>query len=709
MSTASTHQTITGRLRMLALAGTLALGAMVPVVPGALASGDTAPVTAVTVEDSTSAFDIDPSAGLIGLEAEVAGGGDGVNLRADAAHDADVLDTVPDGTVVQLRVDQVDTVYDADGVTRWWPVAVGGTNGWMSGAFLADVGAETAPAAAPAAVDADSAAPATTSVPAREPFDFDFTGPEVAEISADGDGLVLRAEPSRESTEVTSIPDGTVVDLRIDMLDTVYDEQGTRWWPVAYDGMEGWVSGFYLVTPGATQQAAAAADASEAPVADAVFGAGDTVKVVTPTGSGLVVRADPSPEGERLTSLHEQQEVTIVEGPASNEGSENGWYLISTGDVTGYVDGDLLELVSRAVVETPVPTEAPQATEPPAEADTDTDDAAGLAAGTWAVIGTPNGNGVQLRAGASANTDQSGFAPNQGLVEILSGPENGWYEVRWDTQSGWIDGAVLTPSDAPQTAPSTTLDQTNEDADVAEPAESVATVAALQVGDRVQVDAGSSVGINVREDASQDSGRVGFLDQGAEIQITDGPEADDDGSDWYRMTDGQQDGWVRGDLLERVAADDGDDDSAEASAAVDATSGFGLPMENFRFTQDYGCSSLGFYAYNAQLGCSIHDGVDLAAASGTPINAVQDGEVVAAGWCDCGLGYYVEIDHGDGLHTIYGHMASQPYVAVGQQVTRGEVIGPVGSTGLSTGPHVHFMVQQDGTTQDPKNYLPPLN
>ena len=66
------------------------------------------------------------------------------------------------------------------------------------------------------------------------------------------------------------------------------------------------------------------------------------------------------------------------------------------------------------------------------------------------------------------------------------------------------------------------------------------------------------------------------------------------------------------------------------------------------------------------------------------------------------------IDHGDGVHSIYGHMAGQPSVTVGQTVSRGDTIGQVGSTGLSTGPHVHFMIREDGVTVDPKNYLPPI-
>jgi hypothetical protein len=88
-----------------------------------------------------------------------------------------------------------------------------------------------------------------------------------------------------------------------------------------------------------------------------------------------------------------------------------------------------------------------------------------------------------------------------------------------------------------------------------------------------------------------------------------------------------------------------------------------------------------------------------------PILASAAGTVLFSGWCDCGLGYYVELDHGNGVTTIYGHMASQPFVSAGQQVAQGETIGPMGSTGLSTGPHVHFMLQINGVSQDPARYL----
>ncbi len=105
-----------------------------------------------------------------------------------------------------------------------------------------------------------------------------------------------------------------------------------------------------------------------------------------------------------------------------------------------------------------------------------------------------------------------------------------------------------------------------------------------------------------------------------------------------------------------------------------------------------------------------HNGVDLAVAAGTPIHAADSGRVMWAGWRTDGLGYCVIIDHLDGYSTVYGHQIRQPAVHVGQYVTRGQLIGWVGSTGHSTGPHVHFMIKGGSATShsylNPLRYLP---
>ncbi len=98
-------------------------------------------------------------------------------------------------------------------------------------------------------------------------------------------------------------------------------------------------------------------------------------------------------------------------------------------------------------------------------------------------------------------------------------------------------------------------------------------------------------------------------------------------------------------------------------------------------------------------GYEYHDGLDIAADMGAPIYAAAAGTVEVAG-SNGGYGIYAKINHGNGYQTAYGHMSSLA-VNAGQQVAKGEIIGFVGSTGYSTGPHVHFEVMSDGQTIDP--------
>ena len=99
----------------------------------------------------------------------------------------------------------------------------------------------------------------------------------------------------------------------------------------------------------------------------------------------------------------------------------------------------------------------------------------------------------------------------------------------------------------------------------------------------------------------------------------------------------------------------------------------------------------------------FHHGVDVAARLGSPVVATADGKVVFVGWKGA-YGKTVEIDHGYGYHTLYGHN-SKLVVAVGQVVKRGQIIAYIGSSGQSTGPHVHYEVRRYGQRQNPISYL----
>lgn len=98
-----------------------------------------------------------------------------------------------------------------------------------------------------------------------------------------------------------------------------------------------------------------------------------------------------------------------------------------------------------------------------------------------------------------------------------------------------------------------------------------------------------------------------------------------------------------------------------------------------------------------------HTGLDIGDKTGNPIYAADDGKVERSGW-STGYGYNVVINHGGGLQTLYGH-ASQLLVKDGESVSRGQVIALVGSTGWSTGPHLHFEVRVSGSRKNPINYI----
>ena len=103
-------------------------------------------------------------------------------------------------------------------------------------------------------------------------------------------------------------------------------------------------------------------------------------------------------------------------------------------------------------------------------------------------------------------------------------------------------------------------------------------------------------------------------------------------------------------------------------------------------------------------GSDFHPGIDIANDYGTPIMATADGYVTEAGWDDGGYGNKVDIDHGNGIRTRYGH-AQSVIVSAGEQVQKGQVIAYMGSTGFSTGPHLHYEVNINGEDVNPFNYM----
>ena len=130
---------------------------------------------------------------------------------------------------------------------------------------------------------------------------------------------------------------------------------------------------------------------------------------------------------------------------------------------------------------------------------------------------------------------------------------------------------------------------------------------------------------------------------------------------------------------------------------VQGTGQLGWPVSG-EITSPYG------YRVHPIWGTTIyHSGIDIGVDEGTPVHAADGGVVVWSGWMG-GYGYAVVIDHGNGLSTLYGHN-SELAVDEGQSVAKGQVISYAGSTGNSTGPHVHFEVRANGDPVDPMGYL----
>lgn len=146
---------------------------------------------------------------------------------------------------------------------------------------------------------------------------------------------------------------------------------------------------------------------------------------------------------------------------------------------------------------------------------------------------------------------------------------------------------------------------------------------------------------------------------------------------------------------QRLAAQQGG-----TTAYISGTGVFTWPTpSSYYITSEFGTRlhpTLGVYKF--------HTGVDIGASYGNQILAADSGTVITAGYNSGGYGNYVVISHGNGLSTLYGHMSSYA-VYEGQNVSRGEVIGYVGSTGRSTGPHLHFEVRQNGQYLDPMSFF----
>ena len=429
--------------------------------------------------------------------------------------------------------------------------------------------------------------------------EFDVSVGSVSELSGltaiaagNGEGVNVRVSPALGADLLATIPDGTVVTLRIDIADTVRAD-GIRWWPVVVNGKNGWIAGPYLTDSGG----ATSESGTETSSSGAAFAIGSYVRAQTDDGTSVNIRNKPNLSGDVLSGIIDGGVVQVIDGPYQDRRGIT-WFKVTDGATTGWSSSDWLI----------------QATGPSAPGSAQAE----FGNGDWVRVSTNNGDNLNLRHSARI----------------------------------W-------------------------------------------------------------------GGLVDSVSHGAKLLVLDGPRFDADGTAWYRVEHFSNRGWVISTWLESSSrptyssqyrsfagssSTSAVSTASSSAAAGVATGSMRLPLDNYVVTQEFGCSYLGFYSYNAAWGCPVHDGLDLAAPLWTELKASDGGTVTAAGWCDCGLGYYVQIDHGNGISTIYGHMVDQPPVSTGQQVARGQVIGYIGSTGTSTGPHVHFMLMVNGTAVNPREY-----
>ena len=142
----------------------------------------------------------------------------------------------------------------------------------------------------------------------------------------------------------------------------------------------------------------------------------------------------------------------------------------------------------------------------------------------------------------------------------------------------------------------------------------------------------------------------------------------------------------------------GSSDSGSGGSGSSSNESWGRPCTWIRLTSPYG------YRTHPVTGqWKFHNGVDLANSKGTPIRAARSGKVTVATYGGT-YGYYVTINHGDGYSSLYAHMTHY-IVSKGDTVSKGQVIGYMGSTGRSTGPHLHFSIFYNGSTVNPMNYI----
>ncbi len=662
-----------------------ARGAVALLLAGILLFGSVAPALADT--------DLD-----LGSPAVVANtGGDAILLRSDAGYQFTVLAQLRAGTTVTVLAGPVT----GDDGNLWYRVETGGTTGYVFATFLARPGSGAA-TAEPQVRAATSATNATV-------------GDAKAVVGTGGDGLRLRDGADLAAAVLTVVPEGAGVAL----TGAPRLNGGRSWYPVTYAGVAGWAVGDYL---GAATVGAAPAATNQQALALTI---GEHVAVSGTGGWDLRLRAASSLDAAAITAAPEGAVLRVLDGPLA-DGAGNTWYAVNYDGLAGYASAAYLAWTAAALTARQAPVPTPRSAQ--------------LGGGSRAAVSNTGGWPLRVRAEAGSAGGVVAAVPEGAVLRVTDSAvtdANGeaWYAVEYDGLTGYAKAQYLGATDAALSAR-----QPLATASVA----ATTSGPALASGGRVAVGNTGGWPLRIRESMGLDGATYGAADEGTVLRVLDGPVIDNEGNAWYAVDYDGLSGYARASYLNvtdaalsartvapipvvvtaiapptaPAPASPASTESASTLAAPapvappapapapvpvaqpvaqtsTVTGSFIWPAKG-SFTQAFGVN-VGSY------GPGGHNGIDIANSVGTPVVAADGGVVTYAGWKG-GLGNAVVIDHGNGMRTEYGH-ASSLNVTVGQRVSQGQVIMAMGSTGNSTGSHVHFSIIRNSVYVDPMGYL----
>lgn len=275
---------------------------------------------------------------------------------------------------------------------------------------------------------------------------------------------------------------------------------------------------------------------------------------------------------------------------------------------------------------------------------------------------------LNVRDGIGTDKEIIGKMPGGSACEVL-GEQDGWYQIRSGEVEGYVDKQyILTGYDANVEAMALTSNVLQANTDH----------------------------LNIRSEATTDSSIVTKVNTGDILEILGEAE------DWYQVRVNGEEGYVKAEYVDNLSTLPTAEKISSYGGAVAGSGSYFWPLSGYSSLSSYfSMRSNPFGGTSTE----FHNGIDIPAPSGTSVMAVSDGWVAWSSYSSS-AGNWIGIDHGNGVHSIYMHMSSRS-VQKGDYVSAGQVIGQVGSTGRSTGPHLHLSICVDEIYVNPLDYVSP--